>query len=446
MPSKKIKTYVVAVTMGYGHLRPAYNLRHLAAHGVINADNYEGIPEDDKKIWERLRKGYEFVSRFKRIPIIGEGLFELMDELQEIASFYPRRNLARPIWQLKATLATIKKGWGRHLIGELNKRPLPLVTTFFTIAHMAEYWGYRGQIYCVATDTDISRSWVPVDPAQSRIKYCAPTYRVAERLKLYGVPPRNIFLTGFPLPKENIGRDTDLAILQHDLACRIINLDPAYRYLKVHSTHIKERLHLKRLPAQAGHPLTLTFAVGGAGAQREIGAAILKNLRQKIIARQIQVNLIAGINEEVYDYFIEHIEKQGLTNVLDNAVRVLFTKTKEEYFVKFNKWLRTTDILWTKPSELSFYTALGLPIIIAPPIGSQEEYNRAWLLTLDAGVPQEDPDFASEWLSDWLRSGFLAKAAMSGYREAFKFGTFNIERLVAGKPEDIKIVQTVSPY
>ena len=436
----------MAVTMGYGHLRPAYNLRHLAVGSVISADNYKGIPENDRKTWEKLRKAYEFVSRFKRIPIIGEGLFELMDELQEIASFYPRRNLARPIWQLKATLATIKKGWGRHLIGELNRRPLPLIATFFTVAHMAEYWGYRGPIYCIATDTDISRAWVPVNPSQSRIKYCAPTYRVAERLKLYGVPPRNIFLTGFPLPKENIGLDTDLTILQHDLARRIINLDPARRYLKVHSTHIKERLHLKRLPLQANHPLTLTFAVGGAGAQREIGAAIVKNLRQRIIARQMRVNLIAGINEEVRDYFTSHIEKQGLGSALDTAVRVLFTKTKEEYFVEFNKWLRTTDILWTKPSELSFYTALGLPIIIAPPIGSQEEYNRAWLLTLDAGVPQEDPDFVSEWLSDWLRSGFLAKAAMSGYREAFKFGTFNIERLVENKPEEIKIVQTVSPY
>jgi len=32
----------------------------------------------------------------------------------------------------------------------------------------------------------------------------------------------------------------------------------------------------------AGHPLTITFAVGGAGAQRELGVEILTSLRDHI--------------------------------------------------------------------------------------------------------------------------------------------------------------------
>ena len=32
----------------------------------------------------------------------------------------------------------------------------------------------------------------------------APNRRVLERLREYGVPEKNIFLTGFPLPKELI--------------------------------------------------------------------------------------------------------------------------------------------------------------------------------------------------------------------------------------------------
>lgn len=444
--------------MGYGHLRPAYALRDMAAplpgikkpehNGVISADDYPGIPEEDKKMWETIRKGYEFVSRFKRIPVIGDATFKLMDHMQEIAGFYPRRDLTRPIWQLKATVRTIeKKQWGKHLIARLNKRPLPLVTTFFTIAHMAEYWGYRGPIYCVVTDTDISRSWVALDPRGSKIIYCAPSYRVAERLKLYGVNPRRVYLTGFPLPKENIGHNTEVEILRRDLAARMLNLDPAQRYLRVHEKHVAERLGLKRLPLRPTHPLTLTFAVGGAGAQREIGAAILKSLRRHILEGRIRVNLIAGTNAEVRDYFAERTRLTlPSADGKFGGVCVQFSKTKAQYFVQFNKLLRTTDILWTKPSELSFFAGLGLPIIIAPPIGSQEDYNKAWLMTLDAGVPQEDPKYASEWLFDWLRSGFLAKAAMAGYREAFKFGTFNIERLVSDHPREMKLVETVSPY
>ena len=447
--SKVPKAYVVAVTMGYGHLRPAYALRDIAVGGVISADDYSGIPPEDRKIWETLKAAYHFISRFKRVPILGEAVFDLMDHMQEIAGFYPRRDLTKPIWQLRATYNTIKKKkWGKHLIDTLNKRPLPLMTTFFTIAHMAEYWGYKGPIYCVVTDTDISRSWVALRPRLSKIIYCAPSQRVADRLRLYGVKSKQIYLTGFPLPKENLDHNEGFNVLRRDMTHRMVNLDPTKRYLRVHGNHVAQRLGVRTLP------LTLTFSVGGAGAQREIGAAILKSLRRQILEGRIRVNLIAGIHKEVRDYFAEEAQKCGLRvassarTVLrrGSGVHVQFSKTKEQYFAEVNKLLRTTDILWTKPSELSFFAALGLPLIIAPPIGSQEDYNQAWLLALDAGIPQEDPNFTAEWLFDWVNSGFLAKAAMAGYREGFKFGTFNIERLVAGKPEEMKLVETVSPY
>ena len=92
--------------------------------------------------------------------------------------------------------------------------------------------------------------------------------------------------------------------------------------------------------------------------------------------------------------------------------------------------LHTTDILWTKPSELSFYTALGLPIIIAPPIGAQEYYNKKWLMNIGSGFPQEKPEYTAEWLADWLESGRLAEAAFEGFLEAPSLGTYNIEKVV----------------
>ncbi len=71
--------------------------------------------------------------------------------------------------------------------------------------------------------------------------------------------------------------------------------------------------------------------------------------------------------------------------------------------------LRTTDILWTKPSELSFYTALGLPIIMTPPLGSQEEFNRKWLLTIASGTDQLKmcAILTSGFMTGWIQAGLL---------------------------------------
>jgi len=79
---------------------------------------------------------------------------------------------------------------------------------------------------------------------------------------------------------------------------------------------------------------------------------------------------------------------------------------------------------------LVFYTALGLPIIIAPPLGSQEKFNKIWLKTVGAGISQEDPRLTAEWLFDWVNSGWLAEAAMSGFLDGRQFGVHNIMDVV----------------
>ncbi len=102
----------------------------------------------------------------------------------------------------------------------------------------------------------------------------------------------------------------------------------------------------------------------------------------------------------------------------------------ELYYSRFNESLRTTDILWTKPSELSFYCALGIPLIIAPAIGSHEYFNRKWLLEIQAGFKQEHPRYTDQWLFDLLRNGRLAEAAWSGFLKARKLGTYKIQDVV----------------
>ena len=416
------KVWVISVSMGYGHQRTAYPLKDLAPEGeVINANAYQGIPQRDRKIWEGMRMFYEFISRLKRLPLIGETAFAAYDKFQKILSFYPKRDLSEPNLQLKQIFSLIKKGWGGHLIERFKQKSLPLISTFFIPAFMAEYLNYPGKIYCIICDADISRTWVSFNPSQSKIKYFAPTRRVTERLKLYGVKPENIYLTGYPLPLELLGSE-NLEILKNDLLNRILNLDPKGRYRHYYEPLIKK--YLGDLPQKSNHPLTIMFAVGGAGAQKEIGTQIIKSLKNKIKNGEVKIILAAGIKEKVKKYF-----KKNIGNL--NGVEIIFGRDINDYFQKFNQALRKTDVLWTKPSELSFYAALGLPIIIAPPIGSQEDFNKRWLLKSGFGNFQENPNLAHQWLFDWLDGGYLAEAAMQGFIEGEKLGAFNIQKIIS---------------
>jgi len=416
--------------MGYGHQRTAYPLRNLAPDGkVINANSYQGIPERDKKIWETTRNSYEFISRFQRFPLVGKTAFLIYDQFQKILTFYPKRDLSKPNFVLKQIYSSLKKGWGRGFIEKLKSQneKLPIISTFFTPAFMAEFFNYPGEIFCVVCDADISRTWAPLNPKLSKIKYFASTERVVERLKLYGVKPENIFLTGYPLPKENIGTKK-MEVLKEDLKYRILNLDSQKRYLAKYKILIEE--NLGKLPDKSDHPLTILFSVGGAGAQKEIGIKILKCLIWQIKQREIKIILSAGIKERVKEYFERELKKLKCNENNSRYIEIIFEKDIGGYFQKFNLALRKTDILWTKPSELSFYSALGIPIIIAPPIGSQEEFNKRWLLKSGFGLLQEDPAHAEQWLFDWLERGYLAEAAMEGFIEGEKLGTLNIQKII----------------
>jgi len=444
------KAYVIAVDMGYGHQRAAYPLREIATcpefmggdNDVINANRYAGIPHSDILKWESGRKVYEKISRMKHLPIIGEWIFALLNYMQRIDDFYPRRDLSKTTLQLRQIYRWIKKGWGQDLIEKLSREPLPLISTFFTPAFFAEEHGFKGDIYCVCTDTDVSRAWAPLYPAKTRINYLAPNRRVKERLIQYGVPEKQISVTGFPLPKENIG-GKDLKILKQSIGARIINLDPHLRYRKKYSKTVEGFLGNEYCDKScpAGHPLTVTFAVGGAGVQRELGVEILNSLRDEIDKGKIRLNLVAGTHNNVYLYYQKHIKALGLLKKQNGYVNILYADNKTEYFKNFNKILLTTDILWTKPSELSFYAGLGMPIIMAPPVGAQEDYNRKWLLSIGAGFDQENPKYTNEWLFDWLKSGWLAEAAMEGFLDAPRNGAFHVEEIVLkGKRSEIEDV------
>ena len=430
---KTAKAWVVSVLMGLGHLRAAYPLREMANEGIIIYGSKRSTPAREYRIWRRLRKIYYFSSNVGKVPVVGKLLLDLLLAIQRIQPYYPRRDLSRGNLAVRyLNHQIVKKNLCHGLISRLHDSPLPRIHSFYATAIAAAQAGSEAENYLLICDSDFNRVWVPPQPGSGRLKYLAPCTQVKNRLLAYGVPVERIFLTGFPLPKENIGSRKDLEILRDDLFHRLLRLDPKRKFFSYHQKSVLGWLDKSSLPPESPGLLNLTFAIGGAGAQCEMAKTILRSLQESIAAEKIRVNFSAGINKAVYERLLGYINQMKLGYYLENdLITLVYDPDVYGYLEKFNRVLRTTDVLWTKPSELSFYCALGIPILMAPPIGTHEELNRCWLREIHAGVDPSGPlRYTHEWLFDLLENGRLAEAAWDGFLKVRKLGTYKIEELV----------------
>ncbi len=411
--------------MGLGHQRATYPLMEYAEGGIIAVGSSQSSDPAEKKQWDRLRNAYEFLSRVRSVPLIGKPLFGILDALQSIPSFYPIRDLSNPSFQVKLISTLIERGLCKGLMEKIRGRPLPLITSYFAPAIAADLADY-GRIYCIICDAEVSRAWVPENPHKSRIHYLAPCGRAIQRLNQYGVPDERVFLTGFPFPKSLLG-NKDLDVLREDQGQRLYYLDPKEVFWPLHGQSVAHFLGRNACRFKRKRRLTITYAVGGAGAQREIGWQIAHSLRDKLKAGKVALNLVAGVRSEVEEYFTD-LKNQLLPDC--DHLRVIYSPSKDQYFDLFAHTMRHTDVLWTKPSELSFYAGLGIPIIMSPFIGAQEMYNQRWLLEIQAAFPQQDPEYTDEWLYDLLNAGRLAECSWDGFLKARKYGTYKIEEIL----------------
>jgi hypothetical protein len=311
------------------------------------------------------------------------------------------------------------------MLDKTSTRNLPLITSFYASAIASDKKGFN-KVFCIICDADINRVWVAKDPWESKIEYFAPCGKAAQRLKAYGVPDERIHLTGFPLPIELLG-DENLSVLKKDLAQRLFYLDPKGKFWARHGRNVEHFLGKENCVFRNERKLTITYAVGGAGAQKEIGGQIAHSLKEKLRSGEIKLILVAGIRKEVNEYY--HTIKKDI-DPDGKSIKIIFTESLHEYFNIFNNALHETDILWTKPSELSFYCALGIPIVMSPIIGSQEKFNRKWLHEIQAGIRQENPEYTEQWLYDLLNRGTLAESAWDGFLKARKLGIFKIKQVL----------------
>jgi len=411
--------------MGYGHHRAIYPLKALAKEGkILNANTSPNASAKERRLWKEMLSVYEFLSRAGKLPLAGSLLKRILDNVLYIPKFYPVKDRSNSTFQVRYLKKSINQGLCKGTIEQIQSPDLPVVTSFYAPAIAAEM-ANKKNIYCIICDTDINRVWASENSSGSHIIYFASGTISAQRLLSYGVPEKNIVLTGFPLPLQLIG-NKNLNILKVNLNQRLLNLDLNGSFYNLYKHSINALIQYDEFKntshSHQKRPITITYAVGGAGAQKEIGKQIAKSLSEKILNNKVKLNLIAGTRTELRDYF-EKVREELSESV---NIRIIWAKDNESYFDLFNECLSTTDILWTKPSELSLYCALGIPIIMTPAIGPQEKCNQRWLREIGAGFKQQNPEITDQWLFDLIHKGRIAEAAWNGFLKARKYGTYNI--------------------
>ena len=413
---------IISLEMGYGHLRAAYPIADALGCPLYLADEPPMADERESRLWKWIRQGHSFLSRPSESEWLARKANDLMDLVTIIPPMYEKEDQSKPDFATKFINQFIKRGLGRGLVEHLQNKKSALLTTIYAPAVIANAAGIE-RIYCVVTDADVQRVWVPYDPSQSRIHYFAPSTRVARRLQAYGIREDHITLTGFPLPYELTNQQSRDSLRRH-AARRIVKLDPEGTFRKLH-TPILSRL-LGDLPEVSNEPLTLTVAIGGAGAQANIVEDLLPRLKDRIRSERVVLNLVAGTRVEVAQRFSHAVEASRLTSRLGKSIHILYDAAFRDYYRKFNALLPATDVLWTKPSEISFYAGLGIPLILSHPVGTHERYNRRWLRERGAGLKQRNIEHFPGWFDEWLMDGTLAAAAWSAFTRIPSDGTVNI--------------------
>jgi hypothetical protein len=419
---------VVAVDMGYGHLRAAHALAGHLGVPVEELDRPPLASPEETAYWQRARRAYELISRASQLPLVGRAARATLDALTAIPHLHPRRDLSAPDTAVRTLERLRQGGFGDAMVSRLQRDQATLLTTFYAPAVLADLAGWR-RVVCVVTDSDIHRVWVGPDGWRSAIHYCVPSMRALRRLRAYGVPGERIHFTGFPLPDELVGGE-GMAPVHRNLARRLVRLDPRGVFREQLSEPVARMLG--PLPAEEqGRPPLLVFAVGGAGAQAGLAGEFLPSLAEPLRAGRLRLALVAGVRAEVAAAFERAVRRCGLGEELGRAVTVVLEQSVVAYLARFTALLAEADVLWTKPSEVSFFAALGVPLVLGHPVGAHERYNRRWVLHHGAGLKQESARHAWGWLREWLEDGTLAAAAWAGYTLLPKHGTYRIADVVS---------------
>ena len=431
------KPLLACCEMGYGHIRAARPLASVLGVEAELADRPPLCTAREMKVWDIVRDLHRWSSRGSELPIVGRPVRAMLDAATMIPPLHPYRDLAGPSLASRFLDLLIARGFGELLVERLRRERAPLLTTFFAPAIVADRAGID-EVYCVVTDADINRVWAPLDPRESRIRYLAPSGRVVRRLRAFGVAEDHISLTGFPLPHALVGGE-DLVTLRRNLGPRLVRLDPKRRF-RAECHHELAHFFAELGQDHEREPPLLTFAVGGAGAQSGLVDAFLPGMREQLDTGRIRLALVAGTKNEVAARFRRAIHRVELDHLVGSRIEILHEPELPVYFERFDELLGRTDILWTKPSELTFFGALGIPLVMCPPVGVHERFNLRYAREQGVGVKQRNAAYIATRIHEWLSDGTLAAAAWSGFMRLPKFGTYRVVEEVCGEKLKLSLV------
>lgn len=400
---------VAAASMGYGHLRAAASIADRLGVSLVRADQPPLTDDVELTRWRRSRRAYESLSRAAGHRVLGVVARGLLNRLTAIGRASSGPDPSRPPAAVRSLDRAIQRGFGRSLAEELKRTGRGLVTTFYAPAIAAASHGVD-PVWCVVTDTDIHRIWVAADPAGCPVRYLVPTESAAARLRSYGVPPDRVRVTGFPLPHSLVGG------------------------LPQSAAEHNQRRRMDRLTRRRREPIRLMFAVGGAGAQISPARALLTSLGPMLATGDLKLTLVAGARPDLVRRFLGWVRLAQRHGAPAESVEVLGAEDFPTYLARFNRRLADTDVLWTKPSELVFFAALGLPLILDYPLGDHERANRDWILSAGAGFVRGRAGDATDWLRPALENGRLAACSAAGFAHLPRLGLESIVAIASRPP------------
>jgi hypothetical protein len=398
---------VAAVHMGYGHMRAADALATAAGTPIAEVDRPPHATEAEVKSWERLRVLYEALSRGTERRIVGPLLDRVMYGITKIPRMDRAGRQAGATRAVRYLSRMARDGLCERFTRGLKESGAGLLTTFYAPAILADAAGV-GPAACVVTDADVNRVWVAEDPASSRVLYLAPAHRSVRRLRAYGVPKDRIVQTGFPLPPGLASP----AALERNLARRLARLDPKGAFLRT-APEAARTTAAGADPAVREQPPLVTFAIGGAGAQRKAALEVLRALAPRVRAGRVRLCLVAGTRRDARDAFTAAAQELRLPlgDGPASALSLLYEDAFPAYVRRFDATIAETDVLFTKPSELVFFAALGLPLALTRPIGAQEVANRRWVHRRRSAVDAPSASATAAWLEESTANGELASLA-----------------------------------
>ena len=209
--------FVASVSMGYGHLRPAYAIAQYMETHVEKIDGPPWTSQLDQTYWHRTRNAYEGISRASQAPLIG-GLFRtVLDTMTGIPSLYPRRDLSGTDIGTRYLDKMIGKGFCEEVVTHLKSPDVPYLS--FMRQQLRSASVNRERVLC-RNRWRYSSYLGSTDPTEQVIQYLAPS-RVVERLQAYGVP--RAFTCGFSVEMSCGGQNSPL---RKDLAHRMATWIP----------------------------------------------------------------------------------------------------------------------------------------------------------------------------------------------------------------------------